>query len=177
MQIQTGSKAFHSQGWKTSTTTLRNQTGFTLIEIMIVVAIVAIISAIAYPSYMEQVRKSRRADAQIKLQELAQLQESFFSRNFTYANNLSGLLGGSGNTIDSDEGFYTLTISSAASSSGGACSGTRSAPCSSYVLQAVPSTGSSQAKDTKCSQYTLNNLGQRRASDTSTTTDTTTQCW
>lgn len=152
------------------------QAGFTLIEVMIVLTIVAIISAVAYPSYMEQVRKSRRVDAQIKLQELAQLQESFFSRNLTYASNLSGLLGGGANTIDSDEGFYQLTVSNATGTGGVGCAGTRASPCSSYLLQAVPGTGSSQSKDTACSRYTLNNMGQRGATD-STTTDTTTQCW
>lgn len=154
----------------------RRQAGFTLIEVMIVVAILAIISSIAYPSYMEHVRKSRRADAQIKLQELAQLQESFFSRNLTYASSLSGLLGGSVNTIDSDEAFYQLSISSATGPGGAVCAGTRAAPCSSYLLQAVPVTGTSQAKDKNCSRYTLNNMGQRRANDTSTT-DTSAQCW
>jgi type IV pilus assembly protein PilE len=37
--------------------------GFTLIELMIVVAVVGILAAIAYPSYQDSVRKSRRADA------------------------------------------------------------------------------------------------------------------
>lgn len=153
------------------------QSGFTLIEVMIVVAIIAIISAIAYPTYIEQVRKSRRSDAPIKLQELAQLQESFFSRNMTYASNLSGLLGSSVNTINSDEDFYTLTVSSATGAGGTACAGTRASPCSSYTLQAVPVTGTSQAKDTNCSRYTLNHLGQRSASGATTATDTTARCW
>ncbi|TVR66963.1 MAG: prepilin-type N-terminal cleavage/methylation domain-containing protein [Candidatus Competibacteraceae bacterium] len=55
--------------------------GFTLIELMIVVAIVAILAAIAYPSYQEQVRKSRRADAQAVLLEAAQWMERRFTEN------------------------------------------------------------------------------------------------
>ncbi len=153
-----------------------SQSGFTLIELMIVVAIIGLISAIAYPNYVEQVRKSRRADAQIKLQELAQLQESFFSRNLTYARDLSGLLGGSLNTIDSDEAFYQLSVSNASSAAGGGCAGTRASPCAAYTLQAVPNSGTSQTSDTTCALYTLDNLRRRAASDSSST-DTTSQCW
>lgn len=156
----------------------KKQTGFTLIEVMIVVAIIGIISAIAYPSYMEHVRKTRRADGQIKLQELAQLQESYFARNLTYAANLSGLLGGSLNTVESDEGFYNVTVSAVTGPAGGACLGTRASPCASYTLQAVPKTGTSQIKDVKCSSYTLNNMGRKTAASGGTTsTNTTEQCW
>jgi prepilin-type N-terminal cleavage/methylation domain-containing protein len=41
----------------------RQNSGFTLIELMIVVAIIAILATIAYPSYFGHVNKSRRADA------------------------------------------------------------------------------------------------------------------
>jgi type IV pilus assembly protein PilE len=60
----------------------RRGRGFTLIELMIALAIVAIVAALAYPSYREQVRKSRRADAE---QALLQLQH-FMERNYTEAN-------------------------------------------------------------------------------------------
>ncbi len=56
--------------------------GFTLIELMIVVAVIAILAAIAYPSYQDSVRKSRRADAKAALLDLAQ----FMERNYTTAN-------------------------------------------------------------------------------------------
>jgi type IV pilus assembly protein PilE len=62
---------------------LRTWNGFTLIEIMIVVAIVAILAAIAYPSYQDSVRKSRRADARAVLLEAAQFMERQYTENLT----------------------------------------------------------------------------------------------
>lgn len=59
--------------------------GFTLIELMIVVAVVAILAAIAYPSYQEQVRKSYRAKAKADLVEYAGLAERYYTTNNTYA--------------------------------------------------------------------------------------------
>lgn len=58
--------------------------GFTLIELMIVVAIIGIIAAIAYPSYQDSVRKTRRATAQAELMELAQWMERQYSADFSY---------------------------------------------------------------------------------------------
>lgn len=62
----------------------RRLTGFTLIELMITVAIIAILAAIAYPSYQEQVRKGRRADAMAQMVTLAQAYERYYTSNNTY---------------------------------------------------------------------------------------------
>jgi type IV pilus assembly protein PilE len=67
------------------------QKGFTLIELMIVVAIVAIIASIAYPSYTESIRKSRRADAQAVLLESGQFLERFFTENNRYDQSVAGV--------------------------------------------------------------------------------------
>lgn len=69
----------------------RNTRGFTLIEIMIVVAIVAILAAVAYPSYQESVRRAARADAQSGMMEIAQNAERFFTQQNQYAATRAGL--------------------------------------------------------------------------------------
>ena len=60
------------------------QHGFTLIELMIVVAIVGVLGAIAYPSYKNYVLKSRRAEARVALMEVLQQQERYMSQHNTY---------------------------------------------------------------------------------------------
>lgn len=65
--------------------------GMTLIELMIVVAIVAILASIAYPSYQEQIRQSRRAEAQAVLMEAAQFMERFFTVNSRYHQTAAGV--------------------------------------------------------------------------------------
>lgn len=64
--------------------TIMKKNGFTLIELMIVVVILGILAAIAYPSYQEQVRQTRRANAQANLMELASYMERYYTENFTY---------------------------------------------------------------------------------------------
>ena len=57
---------------------MKKQNGFTLIELMIVVAIIGVLSAIAYPSYQSYMKKSARADAKVGLTKLADKQERFY---------------------------------------------------------------------------------------------------
>lgn len=81
--------------------------GFTLVELMIVVAIVAILAVVAYPSYQNSMIKSRRADGQALLMSLMNAQERYYTLNNGYTTDLSQLgFTVSSGQVDSDEGFY-----------------------------------------------------------------------
>ena len=88
----------------------RAAAGFTLVEMMIVVAMVAILASVAYPSYLGQVAKGRRADGKQALLELAQKMERFYSERGTYVGATLGA-GGLYPTLSAG-GYYTLAIAS-----------------------------------------------------------------
>lgn len=113
--------------------------GFTLIELMIVVAIVAILASIAYPSYQEHVRKTRRAQARVDLTETVQLLERYHSARNTYAGFKSD------DVRNSQATFYTIAFD-----------GTPDA--TSFALKATPKGG--QSAD-KCGTLTINQAGKK----------------
>lgn len=94
---------------------MKRQTGFTLIELMIVVAVVGILAAIAYPAYQDYVRKARRADAMNALAEVRIEQEKYRANNVQFASTGTAL-GYSANTWSSKDGYYDVTIIAASTS-------------------------------------------------------------
>ena len=67
----------------------RIQSGFTLIELMVVVVVVAVLSSLAYPSYQEFVAKAKRTEGKAALLDAAQALERHFTNYNTYPSSLS----------------------------------------------------------------------------------------
>jgi len=147
--------------------------GFTLIELMVTVGIVTILATIAVTSYSSQVQKSRRTEAKSALLDLAGREERLFSTTNTYSN-VEAYLGyaASGTTVMTNmpfgNGYYTLTaVSPDAVNQPGVAN--------SYLLTAIPVAGTSQANDTTCGSFTLNQLGVQGVTGTAAATPGT--CW
>lgn len=137
--------------------------GFTLIELMIVVAVIGLLAAVAYPSYQDSIRKSKRTEARALLMDAAARQERFYADNNTYTATItSGGLGYSSAT--SSTGIYTL--SSAVTPAG--CT----TACTGYTLTAT-ATGA-QASDTACATLTLTSAGTKGYTGTASSYTT---CW
>jgi len=85
-----------------------SQLGFTLIELMVVVAIIAIIAAVAYPSYQRYVIKAKRAVAQNALLQVADRQQQFFMDNKRFAADLTNLGFSANPYVVNDDGASTV---------------------------------------------------------------------
>ncbi|WP_339668889.1 type IV pilin protein [Dasania marina] len=144
--------------------------GFTLIELMIVVAIVAILAAIALPSYQNSVQKSRRSDAKAALEIAATAQERWFFQHNGYSSDVDNIGGGGSGTLLSPEGYYTITINNRSGSGG--CVGGGSVGYNCYSLTATPVSGGVQEDDTDCATLSITETGSRTA-----TGNYSASCW
>ncbi|MGL1834643.1 type IV pilin protein [Rhodocyclaceae bacterium SMB388] len=89
----------------------RKKGGFTLIEVMIVVAVIGILAAVAYPSYQDYIRKAKRADGQDALLRVQLAQEKHRANNVEYGDTSEiqhGLPPASGGGFTSIDGHYTV---------------------------------------------------------------------
>ena len=119
--------------------------GFTLLELMIVVAIVGILASIAYPSYMDHVRKGNRAKAQAFLMDVAQRQQNYLLVNRQYAATLAEL----GVTVGTEGGSLGADLASLASAYDltGMSLGVVTGPPPSFNMTLSPQPNSLQATD------------------------------
>lgn len=130
--------------------------GFTLVELMIVVAVVAIITAIAFPQYQSQVRKSRRTAAKTALLDVASREEKYYATQNTYTG-LANLAYASSvvQVPSASQDYYNVTV-------------TVGTPTNGYTATATPQ--GDQTKD-GCGSYSLTNLGVQSV------TGTASSCW
>jgi type IV pilus assembly protein PilE len=125
----------------------KKSSGFTIVELMIVIMIVAILVSLAYPAYVDYVRKAKRGEAQQLLLNWAINQEIWRSSNTQYTN-----------TLVPSHDDYTFAASNVDTAT--------------YTLTATAAVGSGQEKDkarngTSCSPIALNQAGAK----------TETVCW
>jgi len=130
---------------------MQTMRGFSLIELMIVVAIIAILAAVAVPSYQSFVQEGRRAEGVALALDLASRQERFYTQFANYTNSADNLgypRVNAGNAV-SENGFYSATIA------GTAVAGVSNG-ISTYVITVTPA-----VTDAECGALTLSNIGVR----------------
>lgn len=131
-----------------------DQLGFTLMELMIVVAIVGILAAIALPSYQSHVLRTRRVTAAACLSEFAQQMERQYSTTMSYDVTLP-----TASCTADLSGFYTFAYA------------TSQPTPSTYTIEAIPA--GAQTGDTQCATLSITHLGVKAEDGTGTTAE----CW
>lgn len=131
--------------------------GITMIELLIVVVVVGILAAIAYPSYQNQVRKTKRADGKAMLMETAQRLERCYTRFSSYL-----VAGGCEIAADlplpSSEGHYVVSATALSASA--------------FTLDATPQ--GDQSNDTTCGTLRLTSTGVQGSQGAGTDAN---DCW
>ncbi|WP_329955486.1 type IV pilin protein [Dyella choica] len=134
------------------------QAGFTLVELMIVVAVIAILAVLAWPAYQQYIIKTNRKAAESCLAEHANYMERLYTTQLTYSGATLPVLDCSSASQTGQNYAYSFAPAAASTSA--------------YNVQAAP-TSALQLKDTTCATVWIDQTGARHI----TGTGTLSQCW
>ncbi len=118
--------------------------GFSLTELMVVVAIIGIIASLAIPAYDRYATESRRSEARAALMDIASLQAEYVINHSQYAGSMAAL----GMTTVSENGYYGLSVNAVGATS----------------YTATATARDIQAGDSECAQFQITQTGARTAS-------------
>ena len=137
----------------------KTNSGFTLIEVVIVVGIIAIIAAFAYPGYKKQVNQTRRSDAHAALTTKVALQERWFTQSNSYTDDMNNLGG-----MPSDEGYYSVDVNIPATSQ---CTVTRTGLSTLFYCYTLTATavGVQLNNDDECRTLSIDHTGKKTSTN------------
>jgi type IV pilus assembly protein PilE len=134
------------------TNMLIKKRGFTLLELLITIAVIGIISSIAYPSYIDNITRANRTEAQRELLRLASLQEQYFIDHREYTADMTKL-GTPADPYITDSGLYSIDTTVVGIT---------------YTLVATAK-GRQITADSACKKLSVTDTGKKTA--------TSTNCW
>lgn len=132
---------------------MKKNQGFTLVEVMVVVAIISVIATIAFPMYREFTERARREQVRGFLSEIANAQERYFTINKSYATSMADLRMNAFTSGTEESSAATVALTSDGAE--------------------WTATATLRIEDSKCTQLILDNFGAKTVG----TGSDQTECW